>query len=543
MKMKKILALLASAVLAFGASAYAQSFTAVCDSQKGEVKVSIKPDAEYSAPIMVYLTTDGVAVGDINADNIDEAVKLIAEVAKGANGYEATLKLPADIEGGYYTFTIADYAAENDAPQVALEDRQCVIYVADSDEVNEAIAAVNGASATTIGGVFTEYKDALSISTDVDFGESTNKAFVALRGSKTYETLEEIQSDYAVAQAIGGLTDATKLTMGAKLTQYAGVLGIGLDEDYTANAEDAHALMAGSFDASVIDANVIETYKTLAKEAVALATLNNSNRTEIDAVLVKYEDVFDVDLDGKYASTDKVSFNKALERRNFATVKAVKDAFDAAVKALDKKTSSGGGSGSSSISYSPQTATPNTPVVPDGSFTDLNSAEWAREAIEALSDKGVVAGYADGSFGPNNNITRNEFISIIVRAFGLMDETAVYDFTDGDASAWYAQAIASAKKAGILAGYADGSFGDGSLVTREDMAAFIYRMGKVEKAEGKTFADAADIADYAKEAVDSLATAGIINGMDEENFVPKANATRAQAARIIYMITGGEANE
>lgn len=543
MKMKKVMAFLASAVLAFGASAYAAGFTVVCDSQEKEVKVKIFAD-DYSAPIMVYMTDADVNVGDISSDNID-AVKLIAEVTKGASGYEATLKLPEDIEGGYYTFTVADYAAKDDAPVVSLADRQCTLYVADTDAINAAIEAVNGANQSTILGVLTTHKDTLSVDTTVDFGATTSKAFIAIRGQKTYSTLSQIQADYALAQAIGGLTDATSSTMGAKLSVYAGILGIELDEDYTENAEAAHKLMSNYFTLDAIGAGVVAKYPALAKEAVAVATINGSNRTEIDAVLVKYQDVFGVDLDGKYARTDKISFNKALERKNFTSAAKVKEAFDAAIKNLSKNTGGGSsGTGSSTIPYKPagNTDTPVPPAV-DGKFTDLSLAPWAKEAIENLADKGIITGYADGSFGPNNNITRNEFLSILVRAFGLLDETAEYDFTDGDANAWYAKAVASAKKAGIVAGYADGSFGNGAYINRQDMASFIYRVGKVEKAEGKTFADSSSIADYAKEAVDSLSAAGIINGMEDNTFAPYANATRAQVAVIINAMLGGEADE
>ena len=130
-----------------------------------------------------------------------------------------------------------------------------------------------------------------------------------------------------------------------------------------------------------------------------------------------------------------------------------------------------------------------------------------------------------------------------VLAFDLLDEDAVYDFTDGDDGAWYAKYIASAKKSGILAGYEDGSFGDGQEITREDMAVFVYRLSGLESVEPqKLFADDAMISGYAKEAVYSLNAAGIINGMGDNNFAPHTRATRAQAAKIIYSVMEGDNN-
>lgn len=550
MKNKKILALLASAVLAFGASAYAQSFTAVCDSQKKEVKVSIKPDAEYSAPITVYLTTDNVKVGDINVDNINSSVWLFTQVEKGANGYEATLKLPEGMKkGSFYTFTVEDYGAKDDVQVAELADRQCKIYLANDDEVTNAIEAVNGASTdTAVEDVFKIHANTLGVDISLDFGTNTRKAFIALKGGKTYTTIADIQSDYAVAQAVGGLTDATAATMGDKLKRYADVLGIKLDEYYTKHADTAHELMAKYFDASDIDKDAKATYAGLAREAIGVAAINNTDRSGIDGVLNAYNDVFGVDLDGKYATTNKTSFNKALERKSFADAAAVKKAFDAAVEALGN--GGGGGStssGNSSIKFNPNNEennedNGNTPIV-SGSFGDLSQAEWARNAIEKMFKRGIVSGYEDGSYRPNNIITRNEVLSILMRAFDLMDEDAVYDFTDGDPLAWYAKAVASAKKRGIITGYNDGSFGDGAPVTRQDMAVFVYRMGGFERSEGNSFTDGDDIADYAQEAVDSLAAAGIINGMGDGTFAPNEPATRAQFTKIICDIMGGEADE
>ena len=173
----------------------------------------------------------------------------------------------------------------------------------------------------------------------------------------------------------------------------------------------------------------------------------------------------------------------------------------------------------------------------------MSGSEWAKEVVNALAEKGIVSGYDDNSFRPNNTVTRNEFITMLIRAFDKLDENAEYTFTDGDKNAWYAKYIASAKQAGILSGYEDGSFGDGENITRQDLAVMAYRLAGLNKAEDYTaFADDDKIADYAKEAVYALNAAGIINGMGDNMFEPSANATRAQAARIIYLILGGTNN-
>jgi len=185
-------------------------------------------------------------------------------------------------------------------------------------------------------------------------------------------------------------------------------------------------------------------------------------------------------------------------------------------------------------------ATP-APVV---TFTDLGSVEWARTAITELANRKVINGRSATEFAPNDDITRAEFAKILVNAFGLVTPgstvTGLSDVTDS--SAWYYESIASAYNKGIITGYADGTFGINDKVTRQDMAVMVYRAAN---AAGLTvnvmtaeinFQDADQIADYAKEAVTALQRAGVINGVSDTEFAPTATATRAQAAKIIYSL-------
>lgn len=225
-----------------------------------------------------------------------------------------------------------------------------------------------------------------------------------------------------------------------------------------------------------------------------------------------------------------------------------------------KKTSgstsgTGGTSGSSSkitgIGVVTQpSATPVPTVAPTQApvkqeFTDLGSVEWAKEAINALSERSVVNGKTATEFAPNDDITRAEFAKILINAFGLVTPnstvTALSDVTDS--SAWYYEAIASAYNKGIITGYSDGSFGINDKVTREDMAVMVYRAAQYAKVNinvmkpETNFADANEISDYAVEAVNALQRAGVINGVSDTEFAPKATATRAQAAKMVYGLT------
>lgn len=228
---------------------------------------------------------------------------------------------------------------------------------------------------------------------------------------------------------------------------------------------------------------------------------------------------------------------------------------------------SGGGGGSSSIGGARPnvTATPAPPAPsnddrqPSGAdnLTDINDAAWAADSIKYLFDKKIVSGYADGSFGPNKAITREEFVTMLVNAFNLSDEEAAAEFSDVDTGAWYYKFLASAYAKGIISGIDDEHFGVGDFITREQMCAILYRT--IEKCDLKTkqvlseneFADDGEISEYAKKAVSYLYMLKVISGMGDNMFVPGGEVTRAMACRVIYetlmnneeasrdMVTGG----
>ncbi|MCC8160355.1 MAG: S-layer homology domain-containing protein, partial [Oscillospiraceae bacterium] len=172
-------------------------------------------------------------------------------------------------------------------------------------------------------------------------------------------------------------------------------------------------------------------------------------------------------------------------------------------------------------------------------FTDLSDASWASQAILALAQKGIVSGRGDGTFDPNGNITRAEYCQILVGAIGKTSESADSSFADVASDAWYYHAVSVASNYGIVVGYGDGNFGPNELITRQDMALMTYKAAQVMSlgvaaTTATSFTDADQISAYALEAVASLNNAGIINGLGDGTYGPLATATRAQAAVILY---------
>ena len=174
-------------------------------------------------------------------------------------------------------------------------------------------------------------------------------------------------------------------------------------------------------------------------------------------------------------------------------------------------------------------------------FTDIGKASWAREAINGLAAAGVINGKSDTEFAPNDNVTRAEFAKILMGTFGLASNAyTTSSFRDVPTDAWYFEYVESAYNLGIITGVGNGTFAPDALITRQDMAVMVARAAEMagktisEVSEAKDFADSGNIADYAKAPVDTLVKGGVINGMSDTEFAPLANATRAQAAKILY---------
>ena len=199
--------------------------------------------------------------------------------------------------------------------------------------------------------------------------------------------------------------------------------------------------------------------------------------------------------------------------------------------------SSGGSSGGNNVVASNPVAVTKPVVINNITFKDISEAEWAAEAINSMAKNGVVSGDGSGNFYPNREMTREEFVKMLVVAANIYNENAECNFDDVAPEMWYYRYIASAVNSGMIYGVGETEFGVGNKLTRQDMAVICYRMktNDLEKIrEEKIFDDYQSISDYAKDAVSALYMAGIINGIDENNFSPFDTATRAQGAVIIH---------
>ncbi|MDO4581274.1 MAG: S-layer homology domain-containing protein [Bacillota bacterium] len=173
-------------------------------------------------------------------------------------------------------------------------------------------------------------------------------------------------------------------------------------------------------------------------------------------------------------------------------------------------------------------------------FADV-AGHWANAYINSLSARGVIGGYPDGGFKPNAAIKHADFIVMLARLSEQTLPAYSGQFTDVTADRYYAQAVAWAAAAGVTTGDGEGGFRPEALISRQDMAAMLYRyarhMGIALPADGAaSFSDAAAIAGYAEEAVNAMYQAKIIGGYPDGSFAPKSSATRAEAAKMVYLL-------
>lgn len=337
----------------------------------------------------------------------------------------------------------------------------------------------------------------------------------------------------------------------------ADLLGISLIGKY---AELKDKTMPASF-LTFKSVKTVSVAKTEFTEAEALSYIKEADKSNIKA---RFEGSLSsvripTDTANKYNSLSSNFKNQALSKLVDNNDKIV--SADTLSEQLLKAIGSIGSSSTSTSTKSNKVSASTVPAVsvsgatePDSEkpletvkveFEDLDSVPWAKEAILLLRDRNAISGKSETQFAPNDYITREEFLKILVYALDLEDKATELKFTDVAEGDWFCDAVSKAVKANITTGVSEDLFGTGQNITRQDMAVMIVRAANAAKItiSGKNitaFSDYDEIADYAKESVDSLISAGMISGMGDGTFAPNAFATRAQASKMIYNLIAND---
>lgn len=170
-------------------------------------------------------------------------------------------------------------------------------------------------------------------------------------------------------------------------------------------------------------------------------------------------------------------------------------------------------------------------------FTDLNG-HWARDYIAVAVERGLFAGVSDTTFGPDQSMTRGMFVTVLGRLAGADTTSTAIPFTDVKDGDYYAPYVAWAAQNGIVQGTTPTTFEPDRAVSREEMATLLNRYCQFAKITldsslTVTFTDQDTISEYAREAVQAMASAGLLVGTDNGAFAPKGTATRAEVATLL----------
>ena len=179
-------------------------------------------------------------------------------------------------------------------------------------------------------------------------------------------------------------------------------------------------------------------------------------------------------------------------------------------------------------------------------FSDVSN-HWAKDAINNMGSRMVVTGMGNNKYAPDRNMTRAEFATIMVRALGLEPGTGASGFGDVNTADWYCGYIKTAAAYGIIRGYDNGNFGPNDTITREQAMTMIARAMKVTGLDSgldagevgrllSTFSDGTSASAYAKESIAACLKTGIVSGTSDTTISPKDDITRAEVAVMVQRL-------
>lgn len=497
--------------------------------------------------ILLIVTKPGVNISNITPELVADSAAIVYVLETNANGeYSGSFYLPDDAPSGDYVV----YAGVGSSAE---------FYYADSSEIDRCIASIATADITNIGTRLDYYTNTqkllgLNLSGDYSaFSDAANSAMVDYINSSRPDSIAIIKDYFKKSVELAVLIKSTEDSKVEEIL-LSNSLGIDVEVDSALTS----AMLTDTY-LSLRDSSVtkLDKIKYTVRCATALCRINSATRSSMDSVLTKYNDVLGLNLLGDYAKLDKIEVNKALTEKGFTSIALVKDAFnksvenvkskipvvdnnnDNATKPSSKPSSiinvSGGGFSGGTTNTNTVPPVSSTPV-----FNDLDDAMWAKDYINALASKNIINGVGDSKFEPNAIVTREQYIKMLIGAFNISVSYNEVPFKDIDSKMWYAPYVSTAFSHGIISGISETEFGIGEAITREQMAVMSAKIMEKNNIEltnaGLNFSDRAEVSSYAYESVAKLTGAGIINGMDSSRFAPKENLTRAQAAKVVYLI-------
>ncbi len=567
--MKKILATLLACGLAMQTCAFASvsDMSATYDKGTSKITVNAKVGSDAGTPVIVSVIKD--AGNDntetVSATNLPQIMYLYNTEAGGALNED--INIWAGLTSGKYIVKV-NYAGGNDSKKLMVvntQDTAGTVAVMNSlrdastgAEVASIIADVNSMDKLGIDPDFMAERNAYT-------GYAGEILFAEQSGDWTVSNIDEFITRYNRALVLSSAKAGKNVDKVMELYDYefgeTYEVYVDYEEDYkkyiTSQLKniDYTGDIPAQYDAifELIDYKIADAWGELrdavnADREAGTCPFDFSLYDDIDVerqqdVFERFKPVVQAKLSKEDMATDFYNITYAVLEEQYNAESG--DATPVPTQAVpdvpagnkgDVITGGGGGGGydpkpSATPTVAPTAAPVATeaPVLEAGVFGDT-ADHWAKDYIKTLATNGVVGGYDDGTFGPNKNVTRAEYIKMIVGMFGL-EESAENIFTDVADDAWYKEYVEKAVAAGLIQGDG-GNFNPDATITRQDAAVILYRLGIAAGETEVEFSDEANVADYAKDAVEVLASAGIINGSDGK-FNPANAITRAETAAIL----------
>ena len=485
--------------------------------------------------VTVVIAPSGTAT-ETSADLANPEV-ILKTVLTNANGsFDFDIQLPDSATKPRYSCTVsADGFVKKSMFSTVLE----------SSIPSAAVSAVNGGGASAITAFVA---DAATLGLDDGNTSLNNDAAIAsyiaaVKPAAGY-TAETLIDAYMVGEGLSYVENGD-MTIGEFFNEYSLYLEKDYAAQYNALSSDIQAALNGAF---VNDEVVTSFDKTFDNNLFIAEFVTASDATDLRAVITDYMTANGISQTELESINNDVYEEKVFDelfkaRSQYKTLSTIMAAYNAQV-ALQKTaagqiTQDQGSDSASSADRGDRGGVSGsfTPVVDvTASFSDM-AGHWSKPYVDEMYKRGVVNGFSDGSFKPNNNVTRAEFAKMIAQILGLN----VYGgstFTDVAPDSWYNGYVAAVEKAGIVTG-TDGKFMPNSYITRQDAAVMLARVltykGHVINKQSYGFKDEASISAYAKDSVNAMAKLGLITGYDG-GFAPKDNTTRGQAAALLMRV-------
>lgn len=528
--MKKIL------IIAMFLSVFAHSASAavIKQNENDGICVSGKVDNNSSKEVIVSI------IGPFDTKmRYDEAVEDIDKIYVNATyadeNMEYAFSYKPIINNKFYAISVTNSGVQETAE----------IFFADNVLIQSVLSDINSANDIEVVFDKREYEDVL-INNYSDF-QTLNKtqrervySDILKNKNNEYADFEEFESVYLKAIAVQKINNAKS---GEEIKRISDVFlpisNVSLYDEYK-NYSELEKINV--FERMVNeDFSDIEAFYSAVNESIFLEKIESEEfSTNLTDFITKNAEEIGIDISDYPAVANKV--NSKINKKFYKTIDEFEEDFKMNIKSAKTPSGGKGGSGSSGGGNTKPSGTYLTPMVETPKqtvkFDDLDGVAWAQEAILALFDKGVVSGKESRKFYPHDFVTREEFVKMVVGAFDIKGTETGCTFEDVSEDKWYYSFVCKAVDVGIINGFSQTQFGVGMNITRQDIATILYRIAEKYNVSlagtDNMFTDHNDISDYAKDAVYALRQAGVIYGVGANCFVPKNNATRAEAAKMIY---------